>query len=87
MLCLVQAPLAQRLMMQESSLAQLALQSTASLPAISLGLPATTSARVGSRVIRDSGTLLRAHAGQRELSPPSEGQDRSMRRSLSSSPG
>uniref|UniRef100_A0A452I6L5 Histone deacetylase n=1 Tax=Gopherus agassizii TaxID=38772 RepID=A0A452I6L5_9SAUR len=40
-----EAPLAQRLMMQESSLAQFALQSTASLPAISLGLPATASAR------------------------------------------
>ncbi|XP_046790187.1 histone deacetylase 7 isoform X6 [Gallus gallus] len=43
--CLVQAPLAQRLMMQESSLAQFALQSAVSLPAITLGLPATTSAR------------------------------------------
>ncbi|XP_050187009.1 histone deacetylase 7 isoform X2 [Myiozetetes cayanensis] len=38
-------PLAQRLMMQESSLAQFALQSAASLPAITLGLPATSSAR------------------------------------------
>ncbi|NWU12066.1 HDAC7 deacetylase, partial [Cephalopterus ornatus] len=38
-------PLAQRLMMQESSLAQLALQSAASLPALTLGLPATSSAR------------------------------------------
>ncbi|KFV11181.1 Histone deacetylase 7, partial [Tauraco erythrolophus] len=50
-LCLVQTPLAQRLMMQESSLAQFALQSAASLPAITLGLPATTSARVGSQVV------------------------------------
>ncbi|NWU27720.1 HDAC7 deacetylase, partial [Dyaphorophyia castanea] len=41
----VQTPLAQRLMMQESSLAQFALQSAASLPAITLGLPATTGAR------------------------------------------
>ncbi|XP_042694227.1 histone deacetylase 7-like isoform X2 [Centrocercus urophasianus] len=40
-----EAPLAQRLMMQESSLAQFALQSAVSLPAITLGLPATTSAR------------------------------------------
>ncbi|NXU42412.1 HDAC7 deacetylase, partial [Drymodes brunneopygia] len=40
-----ETPLAQRLMMQESSLAQFALQSAASLPAITLGLPATTSAR------------------------------------------
>ncbi|NXI83240.1 HDAC7 deacetylase, partial [Rhipidura dahli] len=40
-----EAPLAQRLMMQESSLAQFALQSAASLPAITLGLPATTGAR------------------------------------------
>ncbi|XP_040395284.1 histone deacetylase 7 isoform X2 [Cygnus olor] len=40
-----EAPLAQRLMLQESSLAQFALQSAASLPAITLGLPATTSAR------------------------------------------
>ncbi|XP_067400681.1 histone deacetylase 7 isoform X2 [Emydura macquarii macquarii] len=40
-----EAPLAQRLMMQESSLAQFALQSTASLPALTLGLPATASAR------------------------------------------
>uniref|UniRef100_A0A7M4E9E0 Histone deacetylase n=1 Tax=Crocodylus porosus TaxID=8502 RepID=A0A7M4E9E0_CROPO len=38
-------PLAQRLMMQESSLAQFAQQSTATLPTITLGLPATTSAR------------------------------------------
>ncbi|NWZ41879.1 HDAC7 deacetylase, partial [Brachypodius atriceps] len=38
-----ETPLAQRLMMQESSLAQFALQSAASLPAITLGLPATTS--------------------------------------------
>lgn len=44
----VQTPLAQRLMMQESSLAQFALQSAASLPAITLGLPATTSTRVGA---------------------------------------
>ncbi|NXH26913.1 HDAC7 deacetylase, partial [Myiagra hebetior] len=43
--CLVQTPLAQRLLMQESSLAQFALQSAASLPAITLGLPATTGAR------------------------------------------
>ncbi|NXB77870.1 HDAC7 deacetylase, partial [Donacobius atricapilla] len=43
--CSVQAPLAQRLLMQESSLAQFALQGTASLPAITLGLPANTSAR------------------------------------------
>uniref|UniRef100_A0A8U8CIJ4 Histone deacetylase n=1 Tax=Geospiza parvula TaxID=87175 RepID=A0A8U8CIJ4_GEOPR len=43
--CLLQAPLAQRLLMQESSLAQFALQSAASLPAITLGLPATTGAR------------------------------------------
>lgn len=49
--CLVQTPLAQRLMMQESSLAQFALQSAASLPAITLGLPATTGARVGGRVV------------------------------------
>ncbi|NWI11673.1 HDAC7 deacetylase, partial [Crypturellus soui] len=40
-----ETPLAQRLMLQESSLAQLALQSAASLPAITLGLPATASAR------------------------------------------
>ncbi|XP_010225757.1 PREDICTED: histone deacetylase 7, partial [Tinamus guttatus] len=40
-----ETPLAQRLMLQESSLAQFALQSAASLPAITLGLPATTSAR------------------------------------------
>ncbi|NXP46605.1 HDAC7 deacetylase, partial [Heliornis fulica] len=40
-----ETPLAQRLMMQESSLAQFALQSAASLPAITLGLPAATSAR------------------------------------------
>ncbi|NXD86002.1 HDAC7 deacetylase, partial [Halcyon senegalensis] len=40
-----EAPLAQRLMLQESSLAQFALQSAASLPAITLGLPATASAR------------------------------------------
>ncbi|XP_035757321.1 histone deacetylase 7 isoform X2 [Egretta garzetta] len=40
-----EAPLAQRLMMQESSLAQFALQSAASLPAITLGLPATASTR------------------------------------------
>uniref|UniRef100_A0A8C3NQB0 Histone deacetylase n=1 Tax=Geospiza parvula TaxID=87175 RepID=A0A8C3NQB0_GEOPR len=40
-----EAPLAQRLLMQESSLAQFALQSAASLPAITLGLPATTGAR------------------------------------------
>ncbi|NXM36912.1 HDAC7 deacetylase, partial [Oxyruncus cristatus] len=38
-------PLAQRLLMQESSLAQFALQSAASLPAITLGLPAASSAR------------------------------------------
>lgn len=50
-MCLVQAPLAQRLMLQESSLAQFALQSAASLPAITLGLPATTSARVGSQFV------------------------------------
>ncbi|NWT74217.1 HDAC7 deacetylase, partial [Prunella himalayana] len=42
-----EAPLAQRLMLQESSLAQFALQSATSLPAITLGLPATTGARVG----------------------------------------
>ncbi|EMP27930.1 Histone deacetylase 7 [Chelonia mydas] len=53
-----EAPLAQRLMMQESSLAQLALQSTASLPAISLGLPATTSARVVRSSTPRLGTLL-----------------------------
>lgn len=47
----MQAPLAQRLMMQESSLAQFALQSAVSLPAITLGLPATTSARVGDLVV------------------------------------
>uniref|UniRef100_U3K701 Histone deacetylase n=1 Tax=Ficedula albicollis TaxID=59894 RepID=U3K701_FICAL len=40
-----QAPLAQRLLMQESSLAQFALQSAASLPAITLGLPAPAGAR------------------------------------------
>ncbi|NXD46590.1 HDAC7 deacetylase, partial [Copsychus sechellarum] len=40
-----EAPLAQRLLMQESSLAQFALQSAASLPAITLGLPATAGAR------------------------------------------
>ncbi|NWW73936.1 HDAC7 deacetylase, partial [Climacteris rufus] len=40
-----ETPLAQRLLMQESSLAQFALQSAASLPAITLGLPATSSAR------------------------------------------
>ncbi|XP_041256263.1 histone deacetylase 7 [Onychostruthus taczanowskii] len=40
-----EAPLAQRLLLQESSLAQFALQSAASLPAITLGLPATTGAR------------------------------------------
>ncbi|KAM7028316.1 LOW QUALITY PROTEIN: histone deacetylase 7 [Acridotheres tristis] len=39
-----EAPLAQRLLMQESSLAQFALQSAASLPALTLGLPATTGA-------------------------------------------
>lgn len=50
-MCLVQTPLAQRLMMQESSLAQFALQSAASLPAITLGLPATASTRVGSQVL------------------------------------
>ncbi|XP_014747961.1 PREDICTED: histone deacetylase 7-like [Sturnus vulgaris] len=44
-----QAPLAQRLLMQESSLAQFALQSAASLPALTLGLPATTGASVGAR--------------------------------------
>ncbi|KAM9368103.1 histone deacetylase 7 isoform 1-T1 [Phaethornis superciliosus] len=38
-------PLAQRLMLQESSLAQFALQGAASLPTITLGLPATTSPR------------------------------------------
>ncbi|NWT92253.1 HDAC7 deacetylase, partial [Urocynchramus pylzowi] len=46
-----ETPLAQRLMMQESSLAQFALQSAASLPAITLGLPATTGARVSGRVV------------------------------------
>lgn len=45
---LLQTPLAQRLMMQESSLAQFAQQSAATLPTITLGLPATTSGRVGS---------------------------------------
>ncbi|NXN89281.1 HDAC7 deacetylase, partial [Bombycilla garrulus] len=40
-----ETPLAQRLLMQESSLAQFALQSAASLPAITLGLPATTGTR------------------------------------------
>ncbi|NXR93224.1 HDAC7 deacetylase, partial [Hypocryptadius cinnamomeus] len=40
-----EAPLAQRLLLQESSLAQFALQSAASLPAITLGLPATTGTR------------------------------------------
>ncbi|NXH38432.1 HDAC7 deacetylase, partial [Dicaeum eximium] len=45
-----ETPLAQRLMMQESSLAQFALQSAASLPAITLGLPATASARVSARL-------------------------------------
>ncbi|XP_017586226.1 PREDICTED: histone deacetylase 7 [Corvus brachyrhynchos] len=42
-----ETPLAQRLMMQESSLAQFALQSAASLPAITLGLEATTRVRPG----------------------------------------
>lgn len=63
-MCLVQTPLAQRLMMQESSLAQFALQSAASLPAITLGLPATTSARVGSQVIDSPRTGQRVPAGQ-----------------------
>ncbi|NXS61732.1 HDAC7 deacetylase, partial [Brachypteracias leptosomus] len=40
-----ETPLAQRLMLQESSLAQFALQGAASLPALTLGLPATTGAR------------------------------------------
>ncbi|NXK96724.1 HDAC7 deacetylase, partial [Formicarius rufipectus] len=40
-----ETPLAQRLMLQESSLAQFALQSAASLPAITLGLPAASSTR------------------------------------------
>ncbi|XP_019334221.2 histone deacetylase 7 isoform X3 [Alligator mississippiensis] len=40
-----ETPLAQRLMMQESSLAQFAQQSAATLPTITLGLPATTSGR------------------------------------------
>ncbi|XP_066063456.1 LOW QUALITY PROTEIN: histone deacetylase 7 [Chamaea fasciata] len=39
-----EAPLAQRLLLQESSLAQFALQGAASLPAITLGLPATATA-------------------------------------------
>uniref|UniRef100_A0ABM5FPL5 Histone deacetylase n=1 Tax=Pogona vitticeps TaxID=103695 RepID=A0ABM5FPL5_9SAUR len=39
-----EAPLAQRLRMQESSLAQFALQTTGSLPALTLGLPATSAA-------------------------------------------
>nr|XP_056723107.1 histone deacetylase 7 [Euleptes europaea] len=37
-----ETPLAQRLRMQESSLAQFALQTTGSLPALTLGLPATS---------------------------------------------
>uniref|UniRef100_A0A7M4E8R4 Histone deacetylase n=1 Tax=Crocodylus porosus TaxID=8502 RepID=A0A7M4E8R4_CROPO len=44
-------PLAQRLMMQESSLAQFAQQSTATLPTITLGLPATTSARADRHML------------------------------------
>lgn len=68
-MCLVQTPLAQRLMMQESSLAQFALQSAASLPAITLGLPATTSARVGSQVIGSPRTGQRVPGGQRKLFP------------------
>ncbi|ETE71587.1 Histone deacetylase 7, partial [Ophiophagus hannah] len=39
-----EAPLAQRLRMQESSLAQYALQTSSSLPALTLGLPATSAA-------------------------------------------
>ncbi|XP_053153626.1 histone deacetylase 7 isoform X3 [Hemicordylus capensis] len=39
-----ETPLAQRLRMQESSLAQFALQTTGSLPALTLGLPATSAA-------------------------------------------
>uniref|UniRef100_A0A8D0GGD8 Histone deacetylase n=1 Tax=Sphenodon punctatus TaxID=8508 RepID=A0A8D0GGD8_SPHPU len=54
-LCLVQAPLAQRLRMQESSLAQFALQSSGSLPALTLGLPAAAAA--SSRGDGDSRTL------------------------------
>ncbi|XP_054859347.1 histone deacetylase 7 isoform X2 [Eublepharis macularius] len=38
-----ETPLAQRLRMQESSLAQFALQTTGSLPALTLGLPATSA--------------------------------------------
>ncbi|KAM6471363.1 histone deacetylase 7 isoform 2-T2 [Liasis olivaceus] len=41
-----EAPLAQRLRMQESSLAQYALQTSSSLPALTLGLPATSAASV-----------------------------------------
>nr|XP_028577026.1 histone deacetylase 7 isoform X1 [Podarcis muralis] len=39
-----ETPLAQRLRMQESSLAQFALQTTGSLPALTLGLPTTSAA-------------------------------------------
>uniref|UniRef100_A0ACB8EM24 Histone deacetylase 7 n=1 Tax=Sphaerodactylus townsendi TaxID=933632 RepID=A0ACB8EM24_9SAUR len=39
-----ETPLAQRLRMQESTLAQFALQTTGSLPALTLGLPATSTA-------------------------------------------
>jgi len=53
-------------MMQESSLAQFALQSAASLPAITLGLPATTSARVGSQVVGSPRTGQRVPHGAGE---------------------
>ncbi|XP_026529651.1 histone deacetylase 7 isoform X2 [Notechis scutatus] len=43
-----EAPLAQRLRMQESSLAQYALQTSSSLPALTLGLPATSAASARS---------------------------------------
>ncbi|XP_008114638.2 histone deacetylase 7 isoform X1 [Anolis carolinensis] len=41
-----ETPLAQRLRMQESSLAQFALQTSGSLPALTLGLPATSASPV-----------------------------------------
>ncbi|NXD30328.1 HDAC7 deacetylase, partial [Spelaeornis formosus] len=46
-----ETPLAQRLMMQESSLAQFALQSAASLPAITLGLPASARGEAERRAL------------------------------------
>ncbi|NWR12393.1 HDAC7 deacetylase, partial [Paradoxornis webbianus] len=57
-----QTPLAQRLLLQESSLAQLALQGAASLPAITLGLPATATAT--ARVVQTQNTT------PKHLTPP-----------------